>query len=57
MPSQLRSVIEGPQCRAFAALMLTGAALGDRFGRRRMYVAESAPLRAMSLPGQSGLYW
>jgi hypothetical protein len=57
MPSQLRSVIEGPQCRAFAALMFTGAALGDRFGRRRMYVAESVPRRAMSLPGQSGLYW
>ena len=34
---------------AFAALMLTGAALGDRFGRRRMYVAGLAVFTAASI--------
>ena len=31
---------------AFAALMLTGAALGDRFGRRRLYVIGLATFTA-----------
>jgi len=34
---------------AFAALMLTGAALGDRFGRRRMYVVGLAVFTAASI--------
>src|SRR5258708_22876975 len=36
---------------AFASLMLTGAALGDRFGRRRMYVAGLAGLPAAPIAG------
>jgi hypothetical protein len=34
---------------AFASLMLTGAALGDRFGRRRLYVIGLALFTASSL--------
>lgn len=34
---------------AFASLMLTGAALGDRFGRRRMYVAGLGVFTAASV--------
>src|SRR5260370_3881548 len=33
---------------SFAALLLTGAALGDRFGRRRMLAAGLAPFIAPS---------
>lgn len=34
---------------AFACLMLTGAALGDRFGRRRMYIAGVGVFTAASV--------
>ena len=34
---------------AFASLMLTGAALGDRFGRRRLYVIGLAVFTAASI--------
>ena len=34
---------------AFASLMLTGAALGDRFGRRRLYVTGLALFTAASI--------
>ena len=34
---------------AFASLMLTGAALGDRFGRRRLYVTGLAVFTAASI--------
>jgi EmrB/QacA subfamily drug resistance transporter len=34
---------------AFASLMLTGAALGDRFGRRRLYVTGLAMFTAASI--------
>jgi MFS family permease len=34
---------------AFASLMLTGAALGDRFGRRRLYVIGLGLFTAASI--------
>lgn len=33
---------------SFAVLLMTGAALGDRFGRRRMFVTGLAPFTAAS---------
>ena len=30
---------------SFAVLLITGAALGDRYGRRRLYAARPRPLR------------
>ncbi|MFI9419163.1 MFS transporter [Streptomyces werraensis] len=38
---------------SFACLLLTGAALGDRFGRRRLFVLGIAAFTLASLPALS----
>ena len=38
----------------FAVFLLTGAALGDRFGRRRMFISRSRPLHRRLRSGRAG---
>ena len=47
--SDLEWTINASYNLAFASLMLTGAALGDRFGRKKVYVVGLLPFTASSI--------
>src|SRR5688500_1311685 len=48
--SGLQWIVDG-YVLAFASLLLTGGTLGDRFGRKRMFIAGLAVFTAASLLG------